>query len=67
MQGGPERLDPERPGSSSSEKAIVIDLRRAAPSIYLRPHAQHAMLMCRHNYDSAASMNLFEFVVGIIR
>ncbi|HEY8210496.1 MAG TPA: hypothetical protein VIG99_23600, partial [Myxococcaceae bacterium] len=67
MQGGAERLDPDRPGQLVSEKTTIIDLRRAAPSTYLRPHAQHAMLMCRNSYDSAASMNMMEFVVGIIR
>lgn len=67
LQGGPEALDPERPGVAMSEKTTIIDLRRAAPSTYLRPHAQHAMLMRRNAYDSAESMNLAELVVGTIR
>src|SRR3954470_4149117 len=67
MQGGAERLDPERPGQIISDQTTIIDLRRSAPSTYLRPHAQHAMLMCRNSHDSAASMNMAEFVVGIIR
>jgi hypothetical protein len=67
LQGGPERLDPERPGIAVSERATIIDLRRAAPSTYLRPHQQHAMLMCRNTFESAESMNMAEFVVGTIR
>jgi hypothetical protein len=68
LQGGPERLDPKRPGVAVSDQTTIIDLRRAAPSTFLRPHAQHAMLMCRNSYDSGPeSMNLAAFVVGIIR
>ena len=67
LQGGAERLDPKRPGVLVSDRTTVIDLRRAAPSTFLRPHAQHAMLMRRNAFDSAASMNMVEFVIGVIR
>lgn len=46
---------------------VAVDLRRAAPSQFLRPHAQHAWLMKRQTYDSPNDMDLGDFVVGIIR
>lgn len=37
--------DPARPGLFVGANTELIDLRIAAPSVFLRPHAQHGMLM----------------------
>jgi hypothetical protein len=67
LQGGAESTEPDSPGLLTGKKALVIDLRRAAPSTYLRPHAQHALLMRRKAYPDVKSMDLSEFVVGVIK
>lgn len=67
LQGGAETTDANEAGLLTSNKTLIIDLRRAAPSTYLRPHAQHALLMRRTAYPDAQSMDLSEFIVGIIR
>ncbi|XVV09114.1 hypothetical protein ACQP2X_30250 [Actinoplanes sp. CA-131856] len=44
----------ERPGLwLFPEKGRVIDLRVAAPSYYVRPHAQHGYLIRPHSMDGA--------------
>lgn len=67
MQPGAERRDRKRPGIWKSTKAEVIDLRRAAPSIYLRPHSQHGLLMKRIGVNSVADVEMNDLVVGILR
>ena len=37
--------DPTRPGLSAGANTELIDLRIAAPSFFVRPHAQHGLLM----------------------
>ena len=74
LQPGPERSGvgddgPSPPGQwLTGQGATVIDLRRAAPSLYLRPHAQHGLLFRRTKYPPTAdAMDLSEFIVGVIR
>jgi len=62
LQAGPEALDPARPGFMTTAKAELLDLRRAAPSNYLRPHAQHAYLA----RSTGADMEMASWVIGII-
>jgi FRG domain-containing protein len=62
IQAGQEVPDPARPGCLATGRAELIDLRRAAPSNYLRPHAQHAYLA----RSTGAEMEMSEWVVGII-
>lgn len=38
-------IDRIRPGFYSGKKTELIDLRIAAPSVFVRPHAQHGLLM----------------------
>lgn len=67
IQTGTLLSDAKKPGLNVSNRARLIDLRVAVPSLYLRPHAQHALLMRRHEINSVADMNLQDFVVGVIR
>jgi hypothetical protein len=59
--------DAARPGVVVSEKAEVVDLRQAAPSLYVRPHAQHGLLFRRKSYPDVAATDLMDFKVGVIR
>lgn len=43
----------------------VVDLRVELPSTFLRPHAQHGVIL--QNDDREASYDLADFVVGILR
>lgn len=67
MQTGIERPVEDRPGLWRSDSAEIIDLRRAAPSIFLRPHAQHGILIRRIAYPDVPSVDLSDLVVGRIR
>ncbi len=55
------------PGQYSDSDANLIDLRVAAPSLYLRPHSQHALLMRRTSYAKSEDVDLQNRVVGTIR
>lgn len=46
------------PGYSTSERLNVIDLRYAVPSVYLRPHAQHGLLVSSRNSASGQKDDL---------
>lgn len=62
LQAGAETLQPDRPGYMTTAKGEFIDLRRAAPSNYLRPHAQHAYLA----RSTTREMDLSAWIVGVI-
>lgn len=62
--------EPKAPGIYETDKHIIVDLRQALPSTFLRPHAQHALVakaltnltdVEKDHYDLAKN------VVGIIR
>ena len=67
VQTGAVTQVPGKPGLLASEDALLIDLRVAAPSLYLRPHAQHALLLRRRTVDSLGDLELLPTVVGVIR
>ncbi len=46
------------PGCWEGEHARLIDLRLAAPSIYLRPHAQHGLLVSTTDWSSPEALDL---------
>lgn len=58
-------------GITESEKFVIVDLRQALPSIYLRPHAQHALVVRKidkHNVNQTANYyDLSEQVIGVLR
>jgi FRG domain len=54
------------PGLWRGKEAELIDLRIAAPSVYLRPHAQHGLLVRKRNNPDLTSCDLSPLVVGIL-
>ena len=54
-------------GVSRTDRARLIDLRTATPSIYVRPHAQHALLFAAGDWSPAKDPDLSEFEMGTIR
>ena len=57
----------DSPGLQRGKEAEVIDLRIAAPSLYIRPHAQHGLLIRKRNNPDLESCDLAPLVVGVIR
>jgi hypothetical protein len=55
------------PGLWQSTDLEVIDLRIAAPSLYLRPHAQHGLLVRRRAIVATTDSDLLSSVVGWLR
>lgn len=56
-------------GISNSDGFITVDLRRALPSVFLRPHAQHGIVVKKTGKDGniADFYDLASQVVGILR
>lgn len=59
-------------GLQTSEDYIEVDLRQALPSIFLRPHAQHGLVLKRkvHGQDVGRSSDDYDMastVIGIIK
>lgn len=55
------------PGVVIGKNTELVDLRVAAPSIFLRPHAQHGLLMRMRGDSSMRPLDYFPQVRGIIR
>jgi len=56
-----------KPGSSNNRAYETIDLRIAAPSIFIRPHAQHGILFRKREINTIESIDCAENIFGIIR
>jgi hypothetical protein len=56
-----------KPGLYSSKECKMIDLRIAAPSLYLRPHAQHGILIRNKQNDDYLSEDYTPLIVGVLR
>lgn len=57
-------------GITQTEYSVEVDLRKALPSIYIRPHAQHALVIkkrVKHSDGSASYFDMSKLVVGIIK
>jgi hypothetical protein len=67
LQTGALNQIADKPGLLGNDHTLLIDLRIAAPSLYLRPHAQHALLLRRLNINSLDDLELLPMVVGTIR
>ncbi|MCB9610194.1 MAG: FRG domain-containing protein [Polyangiaceae bacterium] len=52
---------------TTAKGARIIDLRRCAPSMYLRPHAQHGLLLTRKGIVEPDDTDFGDYVVGVIR
>lgn len=58
--------DSGKHGHYSGLETILIDLRKACPSQFIRPHAQHGLLLRRKNTVNENHKDLTEFVVCVI-
>ena len=63
-----ERVD-NKDGIEVMDNMIVVDLRRALPSIFLRPHAQHGLVLRNKGSDSNNSdfYDVSNNVIGILK
>lgn len=52
------------PGYSVGQETRVVDLRACVPSTYLRPHAQHGILMAPFNLDATSPGSLAHNLVA---
>lgn len=59
--------DKENPGLYKGDNTYTIDLRKAAPSTFLRPHSQHALLMRAKKLEVISDTDLSNYVVGIAK
>jgi len=57
---------PKKPGLAETTRCELIDLRVAAPSLFVRPHAQHGLLLRRKTYPPR-DVTLNEQIVGVIK
>lgn len=57
----------EKPGYFHGIKTELIDLRMAAPSIFLRPHAQHGLLFRRKGDSAGRALDYSSQIRGVIR
>lgn len=48
-------------------ETVTIDLRIAAPSVFIRPHAQHAILTCMKASQRRYCIDYKQLIAGIIR
>lgn len=66
---GFDRLVPikDQPGSLRSAEYEVVDLRIGAPSVYVRPHAQHGLVFRRRKIDTVAKTDCASSIFGTIR
>lgn len=56
-----------KPGYYFGDNTELVDLRMAAPSVFLRPHAQHGLLFRKKGDEGGRSMDYADQVRGIIR
>ena len=55
------------PGAYENHDFALVDLRKALPSFFVRPHAQHAYVIKTRDKASAKDYDLSSQVVGILR
>jgi FRG domain-containing protein len=55
------------PGCFKDDDSATIDLRIAAPSHFVRPHAQHGLVIKSLDKNGKAPLNFSPLLVGIIR
>lgn len=67
----PNPVEPPFMGVTETQDFVEVDLRQALPSHYLRPHAQHALVIgkrvLQEDYLKIDKFNLTSQVVGILR
>lgn len=63
----PNDMNEQKPGSFENDDFALVDLRKALPSFFIRPHAQHAYVIKRTDKKTASEYDLSSQVVGIIK
>lgn len=61
------RREKVRKGIAKGDQTEVIDLRIAAPSVFLRPHAQHGLLFRARATEGGRATDYASTLAGIIR
>ena len=59
------REDLNNPGYFIGQSTTVVDLRKTLQSTYLRPHAQHALMLRKNNIDT--SKDYSDLIIGIAK
>lgn len=57
----------KEPGLYMDDEIMAIDLRKAIPSVYLRPHSQHGLLVRNKRQATVRDIDLTPYVAGVIR
>lgn len=60
-------LVPLAKGIYTGKDVITIDLRASLPSTFLRPHAQHGLVLTKNRHDTNDTYDLSSNVVGIVK
>ena len=63
----PNDMQEQVPGVYEDDDFVLVDLRKALPSFFVRPHAQHAYVIKTRDKKTAGEYDLSSQVVGIIR
>jgi len=61
------RTEKVKKGTSRGNRTEAIDLRIAAPSVFLRPHAQHGLLFRSRGTEGGRVTDYSDAIAGIIR
>lgn len=62
-----ENRNREKPGFFYGENTELVDLRMAAPSVFLRPHAQHGILFRKKGISGGRAVDYADQIRGVIR
>jgi len=66
-QQKPSNENQDTVGFYKEDNLILVDLRQAAPSTYLRPHAQHGLLLKRDTLNTKDDIDLKDRIAGTVR
>lgn len=56
-----------QPGVYVGDTTIVVDLRKAVPSFFLRPHAQHGLMLRKRSTNSADYADYTDKIIAIAK
>ena len=59
--------NPYQAGIYKSPSTIMVDLRKAVPSFFLRPHAQHALMLRKRSDKYENFMDYTDRIIGIAK
>lgn len=63
----PNDMKEQVPGTFENQEYALVDLRKALPSFFVRPHAQHAYVFKTRDKSCATEYDLAPQVVGILK